>query len=112
MRITNKMETIAGEAHSRFLLIQTLVLAVVVGAVCTSIVAARVANWRDAGLLVVILCGYYIAGELYLLFLQSDTYQTIGAARHVLDVPVHLFSAVDAVLARFFGGTALHGLLK
>lgn len=112
MQITNKMETIAGEAHSRFLLIHTILLVFIVGAGCVATVGARFANWRNGSQIFILLCAYYIAGVLYLLFLQSETYQSAGPLRHVIDLPVHLFAAVDAVLAHFVGGTALHGLLK
>lgn len=106
------METIAGDAHWRFLLIHTLVLVVSVGAFSVCALGAQFANWRDGSRIFVLLCTYYIFGVLYLLFLQSDAYQSTGSARHLLDIPVHIYAVVDAVLAHFFGGTALHGLLK
>ncbi len=106
------METIAGEAHSRFLLVHTVVLVVAVGAGCVASVGARFANWRDGSRIFILLCAYYIVGVLYLLFHQSETCRSAGLLRHALDLPVHLYATVDAVLAHFVGGTALHGLLK
>lgn len=111
------MDIIPPDVHGRFMLIHLLVLCAWTGAICTAVVARQACtSFERARNVVIFLLAYLGAGILYLIILQTPAY---GEFQHnhpllswVFRAPAAAYGAVDTVIGKHAGGTALHALVN